>query len=302
VEPELKRAEEALEAGRGDEALVLLWNALEPARFADDRDAYETIRRVARRIHHRDAEQLLAEVERLAGPPTDDDASPPQPPRPRRIASFLPFLVVLAVVLVSLASTLASGGQKPGRHDVQPGPREVAALAVTAPGVYLVALGRFESGDLDQLAAYHAGKLGIPVGTLPPVPLDARTLDEGREQLIAEELLELLWQHYPAARDRRVVVIGMTDFDMYSRDRPESPAFFSRRAAEGYGVVSAEHLHPGLVSRALGRDPLETRLRKLVMRNIGALYFGKPLVSDPDSVLYEDLSSVDDLDAMEEEF
>jgi predicted Zn-dependent protease len=302
VEAQLKRAEEALEAGRDDEALVLLWNALEPARLADDRDAYETIRRLARRIRHRDVEQLLAEVERLAGPPTDDLERRPQPSLARRVAPFLPFVVVLAVALVSLASGLASGREKPDHGDVEPGPRQVAGLPVTAPGVYLVALGRFESGDLDELAAYHAGKLRIPVGTLPRVPLDARTLDEEREQLIAEELLELLWQHYPVAPGRRVVVIGMTDFDMYSRERPESPSFFSRRAAEGYGVVSAAHLHPGLISKALGRDSLDTRLRKLVMRNIGVLYFREPLVSDPESVLFQDLSSVDDIDAMEEDF
>jgi hypothetical protein len=111
-----------------------------------------------------------------------------------------------------------------------------------------------------------------------------------------------LWHHYPVGPGGQVVVIGMTDFDMYSRERPESPAFFSRRAAEDYGVVSAAHLHAGLISRAFGRDPLEARLRKLVMRNIGALYFRKPLVPDPESVLYEDLSSVDDIDAMEEDF
>jgi hypothetical protein len=70
----LKQARAALRRGGADEALVLLWNELEPARIAGDRRALRVIGGLASAIaQHGDegqraeAEQLLAEV-REAGP------------------------------------------------------------------------------------------------------------------------------------------------------------------------------------------------------------------------------------------
>jgi hypothetical protein len=63
----LDRAARAARRGSADEALVLLWNELEPARLSGDRNALATIDRLARFIardedHRHEAERLVAAV------------------------------------------------------------------------------------------------------------------------------------------------------------------------------------------------------------------------------------------------
>lgn len=54
------RARESLEAGRKDEALVLLWNAVEPARLAGDEDVLREVTELARSVPGREVESLVA--------------------------------------------------------------------------------------------------------------------------------------------------------------------------------------------------------------------------------------------------
>ena len=67
---DLGQARKAVRRGAADEALVYLWNALEPARLARDGSALETIGRLAHTIaengdssQRRDAERLLEAVQ-----------------------------------------------------------------------------------------------------------------------------------------------------------------------------------------------------------------------------------------------
>ncbi len=55
-------------------------------------------------------------------------------------------------------------------------------------------------------------------------------------------------------------------------------------------------------SNVLTEDFCATRLRKMVTRDIGLLYFGLPLSTEPRSVLYNNILSVDDLDGMGQDF
>lgn len=77
---ELSEARKAVARGRADEALVHLWNAVEPARLAGDADELGMVGRLAQRIHEvgdegerRDAERLLEAVQRAA-----EDAREPE--------------------------------------------------------------------------------------------------------------------------------------------------------------------------------------------------------------------------------
>ncbi len=58
-------ARAAVARGANDEALVLLWNELEPARLADDRSALATIEALAHRIATQGDEAQRREAERL---------------------------------------------------------------------------------------------------------------------------------------------------------------------------------------------------------------------------------------------
>lgn len=62
---DVKEAERALARGRPDEALVYLWNAVEPARVAGDTRTLERIGRVAQRIARGDQAGEQREAQRL---------------------------------------------------------------------------------------------------------------------------------------------------------------------------------------------------------------------------------------------
>ena len=46
----------------------------------------------------------------------------------------------------------------------------------------------------------------------------------------------------------------------------------------------------------------ESRMRKMLLKNIGILYYHMPLNHDPKSLLFEDVDEVDDLDKMSDDF
>src|SRR5687768_2487088 len=79
---ELREARKAVARGRADEALVHLWNALEPARLAEDAGELVMIGRLAQRIgefgdegERRDAERLLEIVRSAAEDEREPEAT-----------------------------------------------------------------------------------------------------------------------------------------------------------------------------------------------------------------------------------
>jgi predicted Zn-dependent protease len=95
-------------------------------------------------------------------------------------------------------------------------------------------------------------------------------------------------------------VIAVTSEDLYVRSRPDWGWAFGLRDDGHLAVVSTARMEaaPGLVG-----DRLEdTRLRKMVTKDIGVLFFGLDQSPDPTSVLFNNILSVDDLDAMGEDF
>ncbi len=144
---ELRQARKSLARGRTDEALVYLWNALEPARL-ERAGSLRELRRLATLIRdrgdeaeRRDAERLLEAIGRgsadgdqleigtLSRPPSgmvggvepfeaesvdaepadqQDDAGEPEAGRPRLGRLLLPILVLL-IVLVNVIARLLDG-------------------------------------------------------------------------------------------------------------------------------------------------------------------------------------------------
>ena len=127
----LKQARKALGRGDADEALVLLWNALEPVRIAGDRGALRTIEQLATQIaragdeaQQREAKRLLealgvsvpqdepvrpataqveAEVERGGEEVETEEAAPEaEAPGGLRLRTILWLLVLIALVLFNL--------------------------------------------------------------------------------------------------------------------------------------------------------------------------------------------------------
>lgn len=186
-------------------------------------------------------------------------------------------------------------------------------------------LGDFPSADLEHLVGYYRAKYGLTIETLPSVPLEPVVLDQGRQQLIAEELITLMkGQHPGLANDPEAILIGITAGDMYIRGYAKWRWAFAFREGGRFAVISSAPMDPRIFPPALPfhllilkgilesigirlddvPDPelLRVRLRKMVSRTIGFLYFRLPQRADRKSVMYGPILGVNDLDSIGDDF
>jgi predicted Zn-dependent protease len=176
-----------------------------------------------------------------------------------------------------------------------------AKVPAHPPGraVYLVPLGGFPAAELQDLADFYAVRYDLDVGILPPAPIPASLGDSGRHQVAAEDVTGLLTSTYSEAADPNRVVIGVVPADIYVRGIPEWQWAFGNRAEGHLAVISTARMN---ATGLFGASLAAARLRKMVTRDIGVLYFGLPLSDDPHSVLYSEILSVADLDRLGEDF
>jgi hypothetical protein len=74
---------------------------------------------------------------------------------------------------------------------------------------------------------------------------------------------------------------------------------FSLRSEEDhFAVVSYARMDPARLGGRTDAERLKTRLRKMVAKNIGIMYYGLPISQDPRSVLYGQIGGVRELDEM----
>ncbi len=168
--------------------------------------------------------------------------------------------------------------------------------------LYFVPLSNFSAASLTKLVNSCKQKTGIEVIVTQPVPFALSTVNKQRQQVIAEEAIALIKLRYPnIAADRNAIVIGLTDEDLYVRKEKWQFAFGYRKEGR-FAIVSSARMNPVNLGGSANDALLESRLRKMVLKNIGVLYYLFPLNHDPKSVLYEDVGAVEDLDKMGEDF
>ena len=204
--------------------------------------------------------------------------------------AFFLLVVLFAAPAASLAQT-GTGNTK----------RSGVAGKSTAE-VYFVPLGDLPSVSLERLVKFYNRKFRLSIKTLPGLKLERSSVDWQRRQLIAEELIEFMKRGYPRlANDPRVILIGISEFDMYIRKYTWQFSF-SYRAQNRFAVVSSARLNPVSFGQPADQTLLDTRLRKVITKNIGILYFHLPQSNNPRSVLYKSILGIDDLDRVGEDF
>lgn len=168
--------------------------------------------------------------------------------------------------------------------------------------VYVLAIGELESVRLDALQAYYKQRYGLTIEILPPIRVESVVVDNSRRQLIAEELIGLMKRRYPEhARSPQAILIGITEGDMYIREFTWQFAF-AYRQNERFAVVSSARMDPVNFGFLPDDELLQTRLRKMVSKNIGILYYKLPQKSDRNSVMFGPIMGIDDLDSIGEDF
>ena len=171
--------------------------------------------------------------------------------------------------------------------------------------LYFVAVGPVSAAWLDDMVAHFKEKLGVRITVLSGLAPDRQMFDSVRSQAVADELISAVQRRYDAlARDDRARVIAVTPYDMYLQAMKEQWKFtFSLRSSnDHFAVVSYARMDPAVLGGRPDAERLRTRLRKMVMKNIGIMYYGLPISDNPRSVLYGQIGGVDELDRMSELF
>jgi predicted Zn-dependent protease len=164
--------------------------------------------------------------------------------------------------------------------------------------LYFVGIGDLRPGLLDELVDYFGHRFGIRIGTLSPLMSDPVTFDATRRQTVADELIAAVRRRYPGVvRQERTRIIAVTPNDMYMRAMTNEWTFtFSLRSPDKHSaVVSYARMDPLNLGMPPSESTLRTRLRKMVMKNIGIMFFGLGASDNPRSVMYGNILGVDDL-------
>lgn len=183
----------------------------------------------------------------------------------------------------SRLAVVADAGQE--KIDLSPKPLPLHLHAATVQRVFLIPIGLSETENLAWAPGYYKAKLGIDAVVLPPAAWDSSLEDPHRHQLDANRCVEFLQRSYPdLARDPAAILIGVTSRDMYI-------PYFGWEYAENlrledrFAIVSSARLHPPSPLDNWNPEWLNSRLLKLLTKNIAMLYFGLPMSSDSTSLL-----------------
>jgi predicted Zn-dependent protease len=214
----------------------------------------------------------------------------------RALRFAAPFgLALFAVLWVAGTQVFA----EPGPLHAVAADTAVSVLPVRAvrSGVVLVPIGPSSRVDARTLARELDSRYGVPVAARPRIDVPSSTLDEARHQLVADELVGALRRSFPVSGD--AVVIGITDYDIESTSLGIQH-MFAFRDSQHYAVVSSAQIGANGFDRVRGHSRHE-RVRKLVAREIGFLYFKRSESADPHSLLRSTMWRLHDIDALREQ-
>ncbi len=184
------------------------------------------------------------------------------------------------------------------RIDLNKNPPHLQLPDVPAQKVYLIPIGLTENEPLDWAPDYYKAKFGVDVVLLPAAELNAGVENSQRHQLNASKCVDFLRHLRPdLASDPAAILIGVTSRDMYIPDFNWAYAE-NWRTGGHFAIVSSARLHPLSPMDQWNPEWLNSRLQKLLTKNIAMLYFGLPLSCDDTSLLSAGVDSGMAIDRM----
>lgn len=162
--------------------------------------------------------------------------------------------------------------------------------------IYLVQVGPHTAPyELNDFADWLHSKYGLQVQLLPPMQLDQSAWDPKRRQYVSQLFLkQMKREHSDLAADPDAYLIGFTDADMYNVYAGGHFTFTVR--AERSAVISSNGMKDAWWQRfrvdpKVAEEHLRARLRRILLKDVGVVYWHLLLNNDPTSVLQNDLDT-----------
>jgi predicted Zn-dependent protease len=246
------------------------------------------------------AGRLIEEIRRFLPQVSIRDAGTPPRRRPRDYVAGLMTASLIAFPLTMPARILVTDRPICFYDDsvVPRRPIDVSRIP-SAARVYLVPIEDFPVDRAAAIAEHFRANFGVAIEVAPRVEWPEGAYVERRRQMNSATMLRRLEAIY-ASRGDPAVAIGLTTSDMFN---PEVrwAYVFSYRSAKRVAVVSPARMDRGCMGLFQADDDrIMARLRKMVGKNIGILYFGLRMSTDPASMLYGNIGGPQELDAMSE--
>jgi predicted Zn-dependent protease len=167
--------------------------------------------------------------------------------------------------------------------------------------VHLVPIADFPPDRAAAIAEHFRREFGVAIDVAPVMEWPEGAYVERRRQMNSAMMLTRLESAY-ATTGEPVVAIGLTTRDMFNPD-VNWAYVFSYRRKNRVAVVSPARMDRGCMGVFQADDDrIMARLRKMVGKNIGIMYFGLQMSADPASMLYANIGGPQELDAMSELF
>jgi hypothetical protein len=229
----------------------------------------------------------------------------PDEPRSRRRRPGWGTYVMRAAIVGGLAIPLrtfvtdlpiCTGGAMGGEYD----PVDPASLRANGR-VVLVPFGDFPSESAESIAAHFRTKFELQIEVGPRIPLPGDAIDPDRSQADSNVLLSALAAAYPET-PTRTIAIGLTGADLFIPDASSRYAFSDRRPPR-FAVASPVRMDRGCMGiRPASPETQLARLRRMVGKDIGLLFYQLPLSDHPRSMMYRSIGGPQELDTIRDEF
>jgi predicted Zn-dependent protease len=168
--------------------------------------------------------------------------------------------------------------------------------------VCFVPLGQVDPDIVRNLVDYYRDQYGLRIGVLTPSTVPAEIVSQKRHQIDGPSLSDYMKKLFPADfADPNVVLIGLTPLDLYAHDEDwRFELGVADWSGPSHGLLSTYRMHVGGRLRLVSDERVLSRMRKMVTKYVGLMYYRLPLSNDPTSPLYGSIMSVSDLDKMRE--
>ena len=170
--------------------------------------------------------------------------------------------------------------------------------------VYLIPLEDFSFDFTADLAQSLGRELGLRIVPTVPMGLASVTPFPGTSQFSGEDIMDLALlatPNFPTQRTNTAYVV-LTQHDLNMQNRALHFVFSAHNRQHRIAIVSSARLALGIAGGRATDETIRARVRKMVKRSIGDVFFGYPRSTNIRDLMYSPIMSLTDVDRMGDDF